>query len=73
MVDVVMKMKFSINKHSQVFSIRVGPGHGGLAKFIITDQYVGFPEEGYNFTFTAAEFHIADSSPTVHRVNVRLQ
>jgi hypothetical protein len=26
-----------------------------LAKFIIPDQYVGVPEEGYNFSFTDAE------------------
>jgi hypothetical protein len=43
MVDVVMKMKFSINKYSQVFN-RVGPGYRGLTKFIIVDQYVGSPE-----------------------------
>jgi hypothetical protein len=35
-------MKFGINKYSQVFN-RVGPGYGGLAKFIIIDQCVGFP------------------------------
>jgi hypothetical protein len=48
MVDVFMKMKFSINKYSQVFST-VGPGYGGLAKFIL-----GFPG-GYNFRFTGVE------------------
>jgi hypothetical protein len=44
MVDVVMKMKFSINKCSHVFN-RVSQCYGGLPKFIITDHYVGFPGE----------------------------
>jgi hypothetical protein len=37
MVDVAMKMKFRIEKYSQV-SNGVGPGYGGLTKFIIVDQ-----------------------------------
>jgi hypothetical protein len=57
MADVVVKMKFSINKHSQVF-YRVGPCYGEWAKFIIIDQYAGFPGEEYNFSFTNTEFHI---------------
>jgi hypothetical protein len=69
-VDVDMKIKFSVNKYSQVF-IRVGPGYGGLAKFIIIDQSVGFPG-GYNFSFTDAKFHTIISAPTLHRDNVRL-
>jgi hypothetical protein len=44
MVDMVMKMKFRIKKYSHVFN-RIGPGYGGLTKFIIIDQYVGFPGE----------------------------
>jgi hypothetical protein len=48
MVDMVTKMKFRISKYSQVFN-RVGLGYGGLAKFIIVYQYIGFPAEGYNF------------------------
>jgi hypothetical protein len=44
MVDVVMKVKFSI-KYTQDFN-RVGPDYGGLAKFMIIDQYFGFPGEG---------------------------
>jgi hypothetical protein len=47
MVDVVMKMKFSINKYSQVFNT-ASLGYGGLEKFIIKDQYVDFSEEEYN-------------------------
>jgi hypothetical protein len=71
MVDAVMKMNFSINKYFQVFN-RVGPNYVGSAKFIITDQYVGFPGEGYNFSFTGVEFHTVSSAPTFYRVNVRL-
>jgi hypothetical protein len=45
MVDVVMKMKFSINKYSQIFN-RVDPCYRRLTKCIILDQYFGFPGEG---------------------------
>jgi hypothetical protein len=72
MVDVVMEMKFSINKYSQIF-YRVSPGYGGLAKFIITDQHVAFPGEGYNFSFIAVEFRTVSSASTLYRVNVRLK
>jgi hypothetical protein len=37
-------MKFSISKYSQVLH-SVGPGYGGLEKFIFIDQYVRFPGE----------------------------
>jgi hypothetical protein len=47
-VDVFMEMKFIMNIYSQAFH-RVGPGYRELAKFIIVDQCVGFPGEGYNF------------------------
>jgi hypothetical protein len=47
MVDVVMKMKYNINKYSQVF-YRFGPVYGGLTKFVIIHQYVGFPGEEYS-------------------------
>jgi hypothetical protein len=67
-----MKMKFSINKYFHIFH-RVGPGYRGLAKFIIVDQYVGFPGEGYNFSFTDVEFHAACNAPTFLRVNVILK
>jgi hypothetical protein len=43
-----------------------------LATFITIDQYVGFPEEGYNFNFTDVEFHTVSSAPNLYRVNVRL-
>jgi hypothetical protein len=52
---MVIEMKFSINKYSQVF-YRVGLGYIGLAKFIIIGQYGGFLGEGYNFSFTDVEF-----------------
>jgi hypothetical protein len=45
MIDEVMKMEISIRKYSQL-SNRADPGYGGLAKFIVIDQYVGFPGEG---------------------------
>jgi hypothetical protein len=70
MVDVVIKMKFNINKYSQVFN-RVGPGYGGLADLIIIDQYVGFPGERYNFSFTDVEFHTISSALTLCRVNIK--
>jgi hypothetical protein len=71
MVDMAMKIKFIIVKYSQVFN-RVGPGYGGLVKFKIVGQYVGFPGEGCNFSFTEAEFHTVRSAPTLYRVDVRL-
>jgi hypothetical protein len=71
MVGVVMKLKFGIKKYSYVLN-RIGPGYGVLTKFIIIDQYVGFPGEGYNFSFTDVELHIVNSAPTLYRVNVRL-
>jgi hypothetical protein len=37
MVHVRMKMKFRVEKDSQV-SNGVGPGYGGLTEFIIIDQ-----------------------------------
>jgi hypothetical protein len=70
-VDVVMKKKFNTNKHSKVF-YRVGLGYSGLAEFIIVDQYVGFPGEGYGFSFTDVEFHTVTNAPTLYGVNVRL-
>jgi hypothetical protein len=72
MFDVVMEMKHGINKYSEVF-YRVCPGYGGLSKFIIIEQYVGFPGEGHNFSFTDVEFHTVSSAPTLYRVNVRLK
>jgi hypothetical protein len=51
LVVMFMEMKFRINKYSQVF-YRLGPGYRGLTKFIIVDQYTGFPGEGYNFSLT---------------------
>jgi hypothetical protein len=67
MVDVVMKT----NRYSQFFNI-VGPGYGGLEKFIIRDQYVGFPGEVHNFSFTDVQLHIVSSAPTLCRFNVKL-
>jgi hypothetical protein len=64
-VNIVMEIKFSINKYSQVF-YRVGLGYRGLAKFIIIDKYIGFPGEGYNFSFTDVEFHTVCSAPTLY-------
>jgi hypothetical protein len=63
--DVVMKMKFSINFP------RVGQGYGGLEKFIIIDQFVGFPGE-HSFSFADVKFRIVSIPPTLCRVNVRL-
>jgi hypothetical protein len=72
LVDVVVKMKFSINKYSHVFN-RAGPGYGGMSKFINIDQYIAFPRQGYNFNFADAEFHTVSIAPTLHRVYVRLK
>jgi hypothetical protein len=68
---MIMEIKFSISKYSQVFN-RVSPGYRGLAKFIIIDQYFGFPGEGYNFSFTDVKFHTVSSATTLRRVSVRL-
>jgi hypothetical protein len=61
MVDAIMKMKFRINKYSQVVN-RVGSDYGGFAQFIVIDQYAGFPGEGHNFSFTDVEFYIVSSA-----------
>jgi hypothetical protein len=61
---LVMQVKFSFNKYSLVFN-RASLGYGELEKFRIKYQYVDFPEEGYNFSFTDAEFHIISSAPTL--------
>jgi hypothetical protein len=53
---MVMELKFSINKFSQVF-YRLGPGCRGLTKFIIVDQYIGFPGEWYNFCYNNNYYH----------------
>jgi hypothetical protein len=70
--DVVMEMEFNVNKYSQIF-YRVGQGYRGLAKFIIVDQYVGFPAEGYKCSFNDVEFHTVSNAPTLCRVIVRLK
>jgi hypothetical protein len=67
MVDVVVKIKFTVNKYSQAFN-RVSPVYGGMAEFIIIDQYVHVPGGGYNFRFTDVEFHTVSSATTLHRV-----
>jgi hypothetical protein len=69
-VNMIMEMKFSINKYSEV-SYRVGPVYRGLSKFVIVDQYVGFPREGYNFSVADVEFHTVRNATTLYRVNVR--
>jgi hypothetical protein len=71
MVDVVIKMKISINKYSQVFN-RVVSGYGEMTKFIIIDQRGSSPREGYNFSFSDAEFHTVSNASTLCRVNVGL-
>lgn len=35
--------------------ILITPGYMGLAKFILIDQYVNFPWQGCNISFTDAE------------------
>jgi hypothetical protein len=47
-------------------------GYGGLTKFIIIDDYVGFPEKEYNITITDVVFHTVSSAPTLYKVNIRL-
>jgi hypothetical protein len=48
-------------------------GYRGLAKFIIVEQCIGFPGEGYNFNSIDVEFHTVSNAPTLYRVNVRLK
>jgi hypothetical protein len=38
-------------------------------KFIIIHQYVGFPGEGYKFSFTDVESHLVNSASTLYRIN----
>jgi hypothetical protein len=64
-------MKFNINNYSKDFN-RFVPGYGGLGKFIILDQYVGFPEEVYNFSCTDVDFLTDPSTPNLKAVKVRL-
>jgi hypothetical protein len=71
MVDLVMKMKLSINKYFQVFN-RVFPGYGELAKFILIDHYVGFSGKGRNFSFIDVKFYTVNNAANLCRVNVRL-
>jgi hypothetical protein len=66
---MVMEMKFSISKYSQVF-YRVSPGYRELAKFIVVDEYVGFPGGGYNFSFTVVEIHTVNNALTLYKVNI---
>jgi hypothetical protein len=70
-VYMVMKMKFGINKYSEVF-YSVGPVYRRLAKIVIVNQHVGFLREGYYLSFTGVEFHTVSNAPTLYRVNVRL-
>jgi hypothetical protein len=67
-VDMVMEMEFGINKYSEVF-YNVGPVYRRLAKFIVIDKYIGFPREGYNFSFTDVEFHTVSNAPTNNNNN----
>jgi hypothetical protein len=60
-VDVDMKIKFRNNKYCQV-SITI------VTKCIIIYQYVGFPGEGYDFSFTV--FHNVSNAPNTNRVNI---
>jgi hypothetical protein len=71
MLQVVLKMRSPISKYSPVFN-RVGPGYGGFEKFVIVDQYVGFPGERYNFSFTDVEFCIlaVSTTQTLYIINV---
>jgi hypothetical protein len=64
-IDVVMEMEFNINKYSQVF-YSVSPGYRGLTKFIVVDQYVGFPGKRCNFSFTDVEFQRVSNAPTLY-------
>jgi hypothetical protein len=50
-------MKFRLQKYSEFFN-RVGTNCRGLKKFTLTDQYVDFRREGYNFGFTNTKFQI---------------
>jgi hypothetical protein len=65
MREKIVDMVMEINKYSEV-SYRVSLVYRGLAKFIIVDQYVGFPREGYNFSFTVLEFHTVSDAPTLY-------
>jgi hypothetical protein len=37
-----------------------------MAKFIVVEQYVGIPGEGYNFSFIDVEFHAVSNAPTLY-------
>jgi hypothetical protein len=67
-----MKMKFKIKAYSQVFN-RVCTGYSGLKNFLIVDQNVCFPREGYNLNFIDILFHIVHSTPTSYEIYIRLQ
>jgi hypothetical protein len=62
MVDMITKMKFIIIKYSQIFK-RVCSGYGELAKFTIIEQYAGFTEKGYKFSFSGVNRKVAIIAP----------
>jgi hypothetical protein len=70
--NMVMEVEFGVNIYSEVFH-RVGPVYRRLADFIVVDKYIGFPGEGYNFSFTDFEFHAVSNTQTLYRFNVRLK
>jgi hypothetical protein len=70
MIEVI-KIKFNINKYSYIFN-SVLPGYRVLTYFIIMNQYLNFPGERYNYSFTDIEFYIINSSPNVYRITARL-
>jgi hypothetical protein len=63
MVDVVKKINFGTNTYAQVCN-RVDPDYRGYTEFIIIDQCVCFPREGYDFRFTE-EFQLVACRPVV--------
>jgi hypothetical protein len=67
--DVIIKMKCRIDGYSQDFS-RIGPGYGGLIKFIIVYQYGVFPEERYIFSFIDVEFHLVCNALTLYSTSI---
>jgi hypothetical protein len=68
MVEVVKKINLVSIK---IPLYRVGRGCGGLAKFVIIDQYFVFAVEGCDCTINDAEFHTVSSARTLYGVNVR--
>jgi hypothetical protein len=57
MINIIVKMKFEVNKHSQNFG---GPGacNRVFIQFLIETKQVGFSREGNNYDHVNVKLHL---------------